>query len=265
MLEVQDSPDKTRPPRVDDSGTTQESPSKTSQSPPRNALGPVLVFMARATQAKDKDYPSNIVTNTRMHIYLRAMLAKTIVEHRKRFGILGFRPHRIQTTLQAAQTRTSSVSRSGKFLIMALEEARTSKTECIFVMLGWDGWTTDKITIAELCNQFWDVPFTFHVYANRGDPCEFFVVNAHKVNAYFRKMILANDPAIVGDGATALYIRIVETLPTLHFSKYHAVMSVQEKQTLAKYDKRYAGVYKVEEIDVPELATEQPDAPNPDV
>ncbi|CAI7612855.1 unnamed protein product [Penicillium glandicola] len=262
MLQIKQSPDRPRPPPVDDN-TTQDSPSKLNLSSPRNPLGPVVVFIARASTEKDHHYPNAQMNSTQMHEYLRSLLIITIAEHRKRFGLLGLRPHKMQTILQPPHNRISSVSRVGKYLGMALEEARASKSECIFVLHGWDGWTTDKGTFAELCEQFRDVRFTLHVYANRGTPREFFEVNAHAVNAYFRHAIAADDPAIVGDRSTGLYIRMLEALPTLHYAKYYPVVSAEERAALSKYDKRFAGIN--EEDEVPKLEVANPDAPTPGI
>lgn len=264
MLQLKQSPDKPRPPPVDDN-TTQDSPSKINLSSPRNPLGPVVVFIARASGLKDHNYPRAEVNSNQMHEYLRSLLIITVAEHSKRFGLLGLRPHKMQTIIQPAHSRISSVSRVGKYLGMALEEARASKTECIFVLHGWDGWTTDRMTIVELCEQFRDVPFSFHVYANRGTPREFFEVNAHKVNAYFRHLVTVDDPAVVGDRSTALYIRILEALPTLQYAKYYPVLSAAERDTLAKYDKRFAGIYEEDELEVPKPEDAKPDAPKPSV
>ncbi|KAJ5598102.1 hypothetical protein N7537_008186 [Penicillium hordei] len=265
VLAYWQSPNKPRPPPVDDN-TTQDSPSKVNLSSTRNPLGPVVVFIARASNLTDHSYPKATMTAGQMHAYLRSLLVITLAEHRKRFGVLGLRPHKIQTIIQPAQTRISAVSRIGKYLAMALEEARASKTECIFVLHGWDGWTTDKMTIAELCEPFRDVPLSFHVYANRGTPREFFEVNGHKVNAYFRHTVAADDPAIVGDRSTALFIRMLEVLPTLEYAKYYPVLSAAERDTLAKYDKRISGIYEHDELEVPpKLEDAKPGAPRPGV
>ncbi|KAJ5169282.1 Ribophorin I [Penicillium coprophilum] len=263
MLQIKQSPDKSRPPPVEDN--THESPSKLNLSPPRNPLGPAVVYIARATNKDDHNYNRSTWNNDEMHAYLRGLLVIAIAEHRKRFGILGLRPPKMQTIIQPAHTRISSVSRIGKFLALAMEEARASKSECIFVLNGWDGWTTDKMTIVELCDQFRDVPLTLHVYANRGTPCEFFEVNAHKVNAYLRNLVSAEDPSIVGDRATALYIRILEALPALHNARYHPAISQQEKDALAKYDKRFAGIYELDESEIPKVEDAEPEAPKPGV
>ncbi|KAK4865930.1 hypothetical protein LT330_009023 [Penicillium expansum] len=264
MLQIKESPGKPRPPPVDDN-TTQDSPSKLSLSSTRNPLGPVVVFIARASSPVDHNYPKAAMNSNQMHQYLRSLLIITAAEHRKRFGLLGLRPHKMQTIIQPAPSRIPSVSRVGKFLGMALEEARASKNECIFVLHGWDGWTTDKMTIADLCEQFRDVPFSLHVYANRGDPRDFFEVNAHKVNAYFRHQVAANDPSIVGDRSTALYIRILETLPTLQYARYYPVLSATERENLAKYDKRFVGIYEEDEPEAPKLEVANSDAPKPGV
>ncbi|KAJ5375188.1 hypothetical protein N7517_007194 [Penicillium concentricum] len=263
MLQIKQSPDKPRPPPVEDNA--QDSPSKLNLSAPRNPLGPVVVFIARATNKDDHDYKRSTWNNTEMHAYLRGLLVIAVAEHRKRFGLLGLRPHKMQTIIQPAHTRIPSISRVGKFLGMALEEARASKTECIFVLNGWDGWTTDKMTIVELCDQFRDIPLTFHVYANRGTPCEFFEVNAHKVNAYLKHMVSAEDPSIVGDRATGLFIRMLESLPTLHYARYYPLISQQEKDVLAKYDKRFAGIYELDEPQIPTLEGAEPEDPKPGV
>ncbi|KAJ9488068.1 hypothetical protein VN97_g5249 [Penicillium thymicola] len=232
MLPIDESPNKSRPPSVDNN-ITQDSPSKVNLSPTRSPLGPVVVFIARASNLTDHSYPNATMTTIQMHEYIRSLLVITVAEHRKRFGVLGLRPHKMQTIIQPAHTRIPTLSRIGKYLKMALEEARSSKSECIFVLHGWDGWTTDKMTIAELCESFRDVPFSFHVYANRGTPREFYEVNGHKVNAYFRHTIPADDPAIVGDRSTALFIRMLEALPTLGYARYYPVLSAVERETLA--------------------------------
>ncbi|CAG7949657.1 unnamed protein product [Penicillium nalgiovense] len=264
MLQIKQSPDKPRPPPVDDN-TTQDSPSKINLSSPRNRLGPVVVFIARASNLKDHNYPNAEINSSQMHEYLRSLLIITVAEHRKRFGLLGLRPHKMQTIIQPAHNRVSALSRVGKYLVMALEEARASKTECIFVLHGWDGWTTDRMTIAELCQQFCDVPFSFHVYANRGTPREFYEVNAHKVNAYFRHMVTLDDPGVVGDRSTALYIRILEALPTLQYAKNYPVLSEAEKGALSMYDKRFAGIYEKDELESPKPEVAKSDAPKPGV
>lgn len=261
MLPIDESPNKSRPPSVDNN-LTQDSPSKVNLSPTRNPLGPVVVFIARASNLTDHSYPNATMTTAQMHEYLRSLLVITVAEHRKRFGVLGLRPHKMQTIIQPAHTRIPTLSRIGKYLKMALEEARSSRSECIFVLHGWDGWTTDKMTIAELCEPFCDVPFSFHVYANRGTPREFFEVNGHKVNAYFRHTILADDPAIVGDRSTALFIRMLEVLPTLGYARHYPVLSDVERDALAKYDGRIAGVYEHNEPGVPPKPEDaNPDAP----
>ncbi|KUM57916.1 hypothetical protein ACN42_g9258 [Penicillium freii] len=259
MLQIKESPNKTRPPPVDDN-TTQDSPSKVNLTGTRDRLGPVVVFIARASSLTDHSYPKATMTTSQMHEYLRSLLVITMGEHRKQFGVLGLRPPRMQTIIQPPQSRISALSRIGKYLGMALEDARASKTECIFVLHGWDGWTTDKMTIAGLCEPFRDVPFSFHVYANRGTPREFFEVNGHKVNSYFRHKIAADDPAIVSDRLTALFIRMLEALPTLEYAKYYPVLSAAERETLAKYDKRIAGIYDHDELEVPP----KPEGANPE-
>ncbi|CAG8303354.1 unnamed protein product [Penicillium nalgiovense] len=264
MLQIKQSPDKPRPPPVDDN-TTQDSPSKINLSSPRNRLGPVVVFIARASNLKDHNYPNAEINSSQMHEYLRSLLIIAVAEHRKRFGLLGLRPHKMQTIIQPAHNRVSALSRVGKYLVMALEEARASKTECIFVLHGWDGWTTDRMTIAELCQQFCDVPFSFHVYANRGTPREFYEVNAHKVNAYFRHMVTLDDPGVVGDRSTALYIRILEALPTLQYAKNYPVLSEAEMGALSMYDKRFAGIYEKDELEGPKPDVAKSDAPKPGV
>ncbi|KAJ5205754.1 hypothetical protein N7491_003621 [Penicillium cf. griseofulvum] len=258
MLEIEKSPEK--PPPLTDF------PSKLSA--PRRPLGPVVVFIARATNKDDHEYKRSTLSDNEMHAYLRSLLIIAVAEHRKRFGILGLRPHKMQTILQPAHTRLSSASRVSKYLTMSLEEARASMTECIFVLNGWDGWTTDKMTIVGFCDRFRDVPLTFHVYANRGTPCEFYEVNAHKVSAYLKHLVNADDPAVVGDRATGLFIRILEALPTLHYAKHYSVISQQERDALAKYDKRFAGIYELDGPEPPELPgpeDAETDAPNPDV
>ncbi|KGO65696.1 hypothetical protein PITC_008120 [Penicillium italicum] len=263
MLQIKQSPGKPHPPPVDDN-STQDSPSKLNMSSTRNPLGPVVVFIARASNLTDHHYPKAQMDGNQMHGYLRSLLIITVAEHRKRFGLLGLRPHKMQTIIQPAQSRIPSLSRVGKYLGMALEEARASKTECIFVLHGWDGWTTDKMTIVDLCDQFRDVPFSLHVYANRGEPRDFFEVNAHKVNAYFRHLVTADDPSVVGDGSTALYIRILEALPTLQYAKYYPVLSAAERENLAKYDKRFVGIYE-DDDDVPRPEVANFEAPRPGV
>lgn len=253
MLHFKQSPDKPRPPPVGNN-TTSEPPSLTAMHDSPNPLGPVVVFIARASNLKDHNYPNAEMNSNQMHEYLRSLLVITLAEHRKQFGFLGVRPHKMQTIIQPAHSRIRSNSRASKYLGMALEEARTCKTECIFVIYGWDGWTTDKMNIIELCEKFHDVPFYFHVYANRGTPREFYEVNAHKVNACLRQRVNADDPTVVGDGSTALYIRILETLPPLELGNSHPDLSVVEKDALSKYDKRFAGVYE-----------NQADAPKPGV
>ncbi|KAG0160263.1 hypothetical protein PDIDSM_7790 [Penicillium digitatum] len=264
MLQIKQSPDKPRPPPVDDN-TTQDSPSKLSLSSSRTPLGPVVVFIARASNLTDHNYPKAKVDNNQMHEYLRSLLIITVAEHRKRFGLLGLRPHKMQTIIQPAHSRIPSVSRVGKYLGMALEEARASKTKCIFVLHGWDGWTTDKMTIMDLCEQFRDIPFSLHVYANRGTLREFFEVNAHKVNAYFRHLVTVDDLSVTGDHSTALFIRILEALPTLQYAKYYPVLSAAERDNLAKYDKRFVGIYEEEKVNVPKLEVADSDGPKPEV
>ncbi|KAF4771249.1 hypothetical protein N7455_011846 [Penicillium solitum] len=265
MLQIKESPGKPRPPPVDDN-TTQDSPSKANLTGTRDRLGPVMLFIARASNLTDHSYPNATVTTKQMHEYLRSLLVITVAEHRKRFGVLGLRPHKVQTIIQPAPNRIPGISRIGKFLAMALEEARESKTECIFVLHGWDGWTTDKATITDLCEPFRDVPFSIHVYANRGTPREFFEVNGHKVNAYIKHRVAADDPAIVGDRSTALFIRMLEVLPRLNYEKYYPVVSDAEKDTLAKYDKRISGIYEHDEYeDRPKVEGAKPETPRPGV
>jgi len=207
-------------------------------SPRTTVLGPVVVFIARATNLNDHHYPGATLNPDQMHEYLRNLLVITSSEHRKVYGSLGARPHKMQTIIHPPNSKISVLSRTTKFLTAALEEARETKTECIFVLYNWDGWTTDHATITEMCEQFKDVPFTFHIYANgHGVPREFFEANAHKVNAYFRRRIRLDDEALVRDRNTVLFIKMVEALNVIHFS---FPATPEQKLELARYDARFA-------------------------
>ncbi|KAJ5779192.1 hypothetical protein N7457_006912 [Penicillium paradoxum] len=241
MLERKPLPERSRSPPLEgntSTKSTQTSPVK-PEVPPRDPLGPVVVFIARAENVDDHDYPNATLTVYQMHEYLRSLLIITVGEHRKRFGMLGTRPHKMQTIIQPANRRISSISRVGKYLTSALEEARETNSECIFVLYGWDGWTTDQETIANLCDQFRDVPFFFHVYANRGSPRDFFEVSAHRFNAYYLQKVAVDDDVVIRDRSTALFIRMIEALPTLHSASCLPRIALRDKTGLSKYDRRF--------------------------
>ncbi|KAJ5476182.1 hypothetical protein N7475_001911 [Penicillium sp. IBT 31633x] len=242
MVELKPLPDRSRSPSLKDNKATEPSPLKPKKSPSSNTLGPVVVFIARAENLDDHNYPNATVNVGQMHEYLRSLLIITATEHRKRYGTLGVRPPKLQTIIQPANRRISPISRVGKYLTLALEEAHETNFECIFVLHGWDGWTTDQGTIADLCDQFRDVPFYLHVYANRGSPREFFEVNAHKVNAYYRQRVGVNDDAVARDRSTALFIRMIEALPTLRPVNLLPTLSSKERAALCKYDRRFVDV-----------------------
>jgi hypothetical protein len=199
----------------------------------------VVVFIARTDNPDDHNYANAKISSAQMHEYLRALLIITAAEHRKRFGVLGIRPHKMQTLIQPANQRISPLGRVGRYLTAALEEARAHNCECIFVLRGWDGWTTERGTISELCDQFRDVPFFLHVYAYRGRPRDFYQVNAHVVNAYLKHVISADDEVVVRDHSTALFIRILEALPVLRYVGVVPPISKKKKVALSKYDDRF--------------------------
>jgi hypothetical protein len=198
----------------------------------------VVVFIARAASLNDHHYPGATLTSDQMHEYLRNLLVITAAEHRKVYGNLGARPHKMQTIIHGANSKIANVSRTTKFLTAAVEEARETKAECIFVLYNWDGWTTDRNTISEMCDIFQDVPFTFHVYANgHGVQREFFEANAHKVNAVFHGQMEADDEAVKKDRNTFLFLRMLGALRMLHLS---LLPTPEQRLELAKYDARLA-------------------------
>jgi hypothetical protein len=236
MLQIKSSPDRPHPPPLDHNTT--KSPNKNGVSPRTSALGPVVVFIARAANLNDHHYPGATLSGDQMHEYLRNLLVITAAEHRKVYGNLGARPHKMQTIIHGANSKISNVSRTTKFLAAAVEEARETKAECIFVLYNWDGWTTDRNTICEMCEMFTEVPFTFHVYANgHGVPREFFEANAHKVNAFFQSRMKITEDAITMDRNTLLFIQMFGVLKMLHLS---CPPSPEQKLELAKYDARLA-------------------------
>jgi hypothetical protein len=236
MMSSKSSPDRSLQPPQEHKPS--QSPKNNGASPRTNALGPVVVFIARATDLNDHHYPGAVLDQDQMHEYLRNLLVITSSEHRKVYGSLGARPHKMQTIIHPANSKLSVLSRITKFLAAALEEARETKSGCIFVLYNWDGWTTDHVTMTEMCEQFKDVPFTFHVYANgHGVPREFFEANAHKVNAYFRRRIRLDDDSIAQDRHTFLFIKMIEALNMIHLS---FPPTPDQKHELAKYDSRLA-------------------------
>lgn len=244
MLERKPLPERSRspPPKVDtNSKSTQTSPPK-PEAPPHIPQDPVVVFIARASNGDDHDYPNITLTADQMHEYLRSLLIIVVAEHRKRFGILGTRQIKMQTLVQPGNRKISPTSRVGKFLRSALEEARAMNTDCIFGLLGWDGWTTDQETIADLCDQFRDVHFFLHIYANRASPRDFFEVNAHKFNAYYLQKVTLDDDVVIRDRSTALFIRMIEALPTLEYASCLPRIPSRERAALSKYDNRFADV-----------------------
>ncbi|KAJ5545160.1 hypothetical protein N7535_006452 [Penicillium sp. DV-2018c] len=205
---------------------------------PRNTKGPVIIFIARASNLNDHPYPNVKMTTTQMQSYLRALLVITVAEHRKRFGNLSIRPHKMHTIIHPTNQLLSPHSDAGRPLTAALEEARENKTKCIFVLHGWDCLTTERGTIAQLCDLFRDVPLFLHVYACRGKPREFYQVNAHIVNAYLKGVVALEDEVVAREHSTALFIRVLEALPVCGFTP---LVSVEEKAALSMYDDRFVG------------------------
>ncbi|KAJ5138945.1 uncharacterized protein N7515_003793 [Penicillium bovifimosum] len=206
--------------------------------PPPGIPGPVVVFIARADNPNDHGYPNAKLTSAQMHEHLRALLVITAAEHRERFGVLGTRPPKMQTIVQPANKCIAPLSSVVRNLAAALEEARQNQIRCIFVLRGWDALTTETTTIAQLCDDFQDVCFFLHVYAHRGNPLDFYQVNAHMVNAYLKGVVSLTDEVVVRDHSTALFIRILEALPALR-PGFGPSVSGQEKAALSRYDNRF--------------------------
>lgn len=200
--------------------------------------GPVVVFMARAEDLNDHPYARGLGTTlsqTQMHEYLRSTLIMTAAEHRKKYGVLGCRPHKMQTIIHPSNNKISRGSKISRYLFAALQEAREAVTECIFVLNGWDGWTTDPATIGDLCEAFKDVAFTIRVYA--GTPRQFYEVNAHTVNDYLDRHIQLDDAVIQMDRDTGLFIRMFDALGAMH---YGVPLPAERAAPLVQYDSRLA-------------------------
>lgn len=236
MLRMKTSPDKAQPPPVDHNTT--QLPSKLSTSPGNVPLGPVVVYIARASDLRDHNSSNTILNPVQLHKYLHERLEETFDEHNKIYSNLGLRPRQVRTIIHPASHKLPINCRITKLLAASLEEARETNTACIFVLYNWDGWTADSTTIGELCELFKDVPFSLHVYAKgHGVPPRFYEANAHKVNAYFRGRVRLHDESVTRDHDTALFIRMIEALHRFH-NDYPLTVE-QQRRELAKYDFRF--------------------------
>lgn len=241
MLKFKPSTDGPSPPAIEHNTTQTPLPldfNGSHESPKNVPLGPVVALLARASDLNDHHYHGAILDGPQMHNYLRGLLVMMSDEHRKIYGSLGARPQRLQTIVHAANHKLAITCRTTKYLASALDEARECKTGCIFILYNWDGWTTDSVTICEMCDLFKDVPFTLHIYANgHGVPREFYEADAHKVHAYFRGRARLQDSLIAHDRNTALFIRMIEALHTLHGKMD---ITNEQRRELSKYDSRLA-------------------------
>ncbi|KAJ5349703.1 hypothetical protein N7541_007430 [Penicillium brevicompactum] len=240
MLEIQATEDQYSPPAVDHNTTKSPvaSPEKSNGSVKNSPMGPVVVFIARASDLSDHNYPGTVLNTIQMHAYLRGLLVIMSAEHRKVYGNLGSRPQKIQTVIHPANSKMSISCRTTKFLAGAMEEARDTKSECIFVLNNWDAWTTDIPTVAEMCEKFTEVPFTLRVWANgHGIAREFYEANAHKAINVLRQRMDIKDERVTSDRNTALFVRMFEALHRAHdlFPP-----TLKDRQDLAKYDSRLA-------------------------
>ncbi|CAI7605579.1 unnamed protein product [Penicillium bialowiezense] len=221
---------------------TTKSPAKpngspNSVSPSSSSLGPVIVFIARATDLLDHDYPGATFTTGQMHEYLHSLLVIVSNEHRKVYGELGSRPHKMQTIIHSSNIGIPISARPSKFLAAALEEARDTKSECIFVLYNWDGWTTCSLALEAMCDMFKDVPFTLRVYANgHGVPREFYSADAHKACGVLSQRLDIKDERITSDRDTALFVRMFEALHRVHNPYYGP--TIDDMLDLARYDSR---------------------------
>ncbi|KAJ5762558.1 uncharacterized protein N7511_005940 [Penicillium nucicola] len=205
---------------------------------PNLPIGPMVLYMARANDLNDHPYAQGLgttLTNAQMHEYLRSTLVLIAGEHRKRYGVLGCRPLKMQTIVHNANSKISRGSKVSRYIWDALEEARASATECIIVLNNWDGWTTDPATIGDLCTSFPDVRITLRVYAST--PREFYDANAHTVNIYLEREISVNDAVVYTDRDTGIFIRMFEALGALH---YQVPLPWEKAAPLAQYDSRLA-------------------------
>jgi hypothetical protein len=203
---------------------------------PSLPAGPVLLFMARATDLNDHPYAQGLGTtlsDIQMHEYLRSTLIMVAAEHRKRFGVLGCRPIKIQTIVHPSNNKISRGSKISKYVYAALEEARKAHVESIVILNGWDGWTTDPATLGELCESFKDVSITLRVYA--GSPRHFYDANAHTVNDYLDRHILVDDDVVQMDRDTEIFIRMFDALGAFH---YGVPFSAEKALPLLQYDSR---------------------------
>ncbi|CAG8089170.1 unnamed protein product [Penicillium salamii] len=235
MLQIKSKEAQPPPPSLDHNTT--KSPLKSNGSSKNTSLGAVMVFIARATDLMDHPYPNASLTSIQVHEYLRNLLVMTSTEHRKVYNNLGGRPHKIQTIIQPSNHRLPSNGRVTKFLAAALADARDTKTECIFVLYNWDGWTTDYSTIIEMSAQHRDVPFSLHVYAKGHDvPREFYEADGHKVAEYFRHRENISQESLADDRNTVLFIRMIEALHNLH---NQVRIPLDIRRDLVRYDCRF--------------------------
>ncbi|OQD87694.1 hypothetical protein PENANT_c005G05560 [Penicillium antarcticum] len=205
---------------------------------PTLPAGPVVLFMARASDLNDHPYARGLgttLTEVQMHEYLRSTLILIAAEHCKRYGVLGCRPLKMQTIVHKPNAKISRGSKISHYIWAVLEEARANMKECIIVLNGWDGWTTDPATLGDLCDCFTEVPITIRVYA--GTPRQFYDANAHTVNDFLGREVQADDLVVHMDRDTGLFIRMFNALGALH---YDVPYSAERAESLVAYDSRLA-------------------------